>query len=337
MRASVAFGEIHGTAGRFDWVRAGRLCLVLWLVIPGILLVAGTWVRLATAAHRQSLSPILTMTMGLLLMCAAALARRDSCGLALAWLGCDLGLWLWEVLRSELLTADPLEVLMGTLSHGVFPLAAAWWAVRSSSAGRPGDVGREAAGRLLVIVFLANLPGTGIAVGEALAAMGPVATGRPEAAAGRRLPVLRFAGIDGEETVLDDPETVYVLSFWATWCQPCLRELPEIQALKERLGSLDRLQIVVVNTEDLQRAELERFLREHRLSGLPVHTDPARFRTLLGVSSLPETLLVRRREVLARYSGYHEGIGEEIERKLKELLSSQAQETGPASPVWPVP
>ena len=62
----------------------------------------------------------------------------------------------------------------------------------------------------------------------------PAASGRPV------IPAPDFTLVDqyGEEHTLSDYEgkTVF-LNFWATWCGPCKREMPEVQALYEKYGN----------------------------------------------------------------------------------------------------
>ncbi|MDE0056040.1 MAG: TlpA disulfide reductase family protein, partial [Gammaproteobacteria bacterium] len=41
---------------------------------------------------------------------------------------------------------------------------------------------------------------------------------------------------------------IVVISFWATWCPPCLKELPVLEAIHNSIGE-DRLEVIAVNTE----------------------------------------------------------------------------------------
>jgi len=58
---------------------------------------------------------------------------------------------------------------------------------------------------------------------------------------------------------------VYVLEFWATWCRPCRKSLPQMDALAKRFAG--RLQVIgVAAAEDSGSAKLEAFLEERKLS-----------------------------------------------------------------------
>ncbi len=58
-----------------------------------------------------------------------------------------------------------------------------------------------------------------------------------EALIGTPAPDFLFPGLDGEPRSLTDYEgKVRVINFWATWCAPCLREMPALDALQQTLG-----------------------------------------------------------------------------------------------------
>jgi len=59
---------------------------------------------------------------------------------------------------------------------------------------------------------------------------------------------------------------VYVLEFWATWCQPCRKSLPQIDALAKRYRGRDVQVIGVAAAEDSGWSKLESFLAEKKLS-----------------------------------------------------------------------
>lgn len=78
---------------------------------------------------------------------------------------------------------------------------------------------------------------------------------------GEPAPALRFRMVedDQEKTLSDYRGKVVVLNLWATWCPPCLDELPELNRLQEVYGP-DGL--VVVTISDERRETIQRFERE---------------------------------------------------------------------------
>lgn len=112
---------------------------------------------------------------------------------------------------------------------------------------------------LLVAAGLLGNQGGGEGIEDALILDTPPAAGRPGldvgVQVGRLAPDFEISDFNGVRQRLSDfrGKTVYV-SFWASWCGPCRRELPDIQQLQERHP--DDLVVIAVNrAEPLGRAE----------------------------------------------------------------------------------
>lgn len=84
---------------------------------------------------------------------------------------------------------------------------------------------------------------------------------------GKPAPQVRLPDLAGEPRSLADyGERVILLNFWATWCPPCLKEIPALIELQEMLGA-EGLQVVGLA---LDAAEATReFVREHEV-GYPI-------------------------------------------------------------------
>jgi len=57
----------------------------------------------------------------------------------------------------------------------------------------------------------------------------------------------------GEDTNINDKEKIIFLSFWATWCRPCVEEMPAIQELYER--SKENVDFYLLTYEDINKAK----------------------------------------------------------------------------------
>ncbi len=80
------------------------------------------------------------------------------------------------------------------------------------------------------------------------------------------LPPLKIAGPEGKELNLDDFRGSYVLlNLWATWCAPCIEELPSLQNLKEHYEGKG-LEVLAVSVDREKAVEdLSNFLKMHDL------------------------------------------------------------------------
>ena len=81
-----------------------------------------------------------------------------------------------------------------------------------------------------------------------------------------------------------------VLNFWATWCPPCVDEMPSLERLSRRGGDMN-LEVVTISV-DQDLSALQNFIAEHRLT-LPVARDPQRQVAILyGTYKYPETYII---------------------------------------------
>jgi peroxiredoxin len=84
---------------------------------------------------------------------------------------------------------------------------------------------------------------------------------------------------------------VVLVNFWATWCPPCRKEIPSLQALAARFGPQG---LVVLGISDEEAGKVERFVREHTVS-YPVLLDPGRaVNTAFAIQGIPKTFVYDR-------------------------------------------
>ena len=102
-----------------------------------------------------------------------------------------------------------------------------------------------------------------------------------------------FLSKDGTEMTLADFNGKYIaLNFWATWCAPCRKEMPELSALQTDLGG-DTFQVVTVATGRNPLPAMKKFFDEIGIDNLPLHTDVRQsFARSMGVLGLPVTLIM---------------------------------------------
>jgi thiol-disulfide isomerase/thioredoxin len=94
-------------------------------------------------------------------------------------------------------------------------------------------------------------------------------------------------------TLSDFAGRVVLLNFWATWCAPCLGELPALDRLQTRLR--DEPFVVIALNEDRQAGleTIESVYRDIRIEALPLYLDPeGKVAKALQVTGLPTTVLI---------------------------------------------
>jgi thiol-disulfide isomerase/thioredoxin len=156
---------------------------------------------------------------------------------------------------------------------------------------------------------------------------------------GLELPELDLRGLTNASEMValgDIRGQVVLLNFWATWCGPCLAELPEMAGLAARMKSENgfRLLSVVVapaqsegEFEDL-RLQVQAVLDDLEIDSMTTYADPqgSTFDGFLDLSGresvgVPTNVLVDRQGAIrAVWLGFRPGITEEMESYVRGLL-----------------
>tara|TARA_R110002072_G_scaffold27730_4_gene89970 strand:- start:1079 stop:1642 length:564 start_codon:yes stop_codon:yes gene_type:complete len=98
---------------------------------------------------------------------------------------------------------------------------------------------------------------------------------------------------DGGKATLADYRGKYVLvNFWATWCAPCRKEMPQLNALQKEFGG-DNFQVLTIATGRNSPEGITRFFSEAGIDSLPRHQDPKQaLASQMGVFGLPITVIM---------------------------------------------
>lgn len=153
----------------------------------------------------------------------------------------------------------------------------------------------------LVLLMAVSCGSATVPDDDALAALGltPIRTDT-------ETPVASFLDSEGMERRLDEFRgSVVLLNFWATWCPPCLAEMPSMSVLYNELDKLE-FEMVAVNVGESPEL-VAAFVREFDID-FPVYLDPdSRAAAVFGVGSIPTTLIIDRNgDARAYLSGAYE-------------------------------
>lgn len=89
----------------------------------------------------------------------------------------------------------------------------------------------------------------------------------------RRVPELAFRDATGQAKTLGDWRgRLVLLNLWATWCVPCRKEMPALEALQSRLGG-PNFEVVAINIDTRDHEKPKNFLREANLTRLGYFSD----------------------------------------------------------------
>jgi thiol-disulfide isomerase/thioredoxin len=125
----------------------------------------------------------------------------------------------------------------------------------------------------------------------------------------------------GTGTLADYQGKVVLLNFWATWCAPCRKEMPQISELQSEFGG-DHFEVVTLATGRNSPAGIVKFFDDNGITNLPRHQDPkqavARDMAVLG---LPITVILNPEgQEIARLRGDAEWNSDSAKAIIAELL-----------------
>lgn len=129
----------------------------------------------------------------------------------------------------------------------------------------------------------------------------------------------------GTATLADHKGKAIVLNFWATWCPPCIEEMPSLDRLAARHAG-SHLAVITVAMDRASEEKIRAFHDEHELLHLTIQRDPdmklARSMRLFG---LPTTFLIDHRgHVVAQLVGEAQWDGDEALAVIMPLVEAAA-------------
>lgn len=134
-----------------------------------------------------------------------------------------------------------------------------------------------------------------------------------------------YENFKGGKTSLDDLKGKYVyIDVWATWCTPCLNEIPALQALEKEYHNKN-IQFVSISVDNVDgtrgsKAEWKKMVGEKQLGGIQLYADKdfqSDFMVAYGVNSIPRFILIDPNGAIVDFDAPRPS-----DPKLKEVFNS---------------
>ena len=114
---------------------------------------------------------------------------------------------------------------------------------------------------------------------------------------------------------LDDLKGKWIVyNYWADWCPPCIKEIPELNNLQSNFSN--DLKVFLINFDMLEGEELKQQLEKFNVQVDSLLTDPSNIYDWIIPENLPVTFIVNRKGELE-----HTLVGPQTEEEITKLLS----------------
>ena len=91
---------------------------------------------------------------------------------------------------------------------------------------------------------------------------------------------------------------VVVLNFWATWCAPCVEEVPSLMEMQRRLKAKGVTVLAV--SVDVDQDAFQQFVKNHNVNLVTVRDPSGKSNQLYGTFRFPESCIIDRKGVMRR-------------------------------------
>lgn len=140
------------------------------------------------------------------------------------------------------------------------------------------------------------------------------------------LPSMQIKDMDGNMVNvkdLADSNHLTIISFWATWCGPCIKELDQIQQVYAEWQEKYKAQLIAVTVDDSRNTRKVKPMVIGRGWNYKVLMDENQdLARALNVNNPPMTFLINKKgQIVYSHQGYVPGAEDELEKKLQEAAA----------------
>ncbi|MDC1326923.1 TlpA family protein disulfide reductase [Ulvibacter sp.] len=136
------------------------------------------------------------------------------------------------------------------------------------------------------------------------------------------LPSIDLTTTEGKKISLQEAATsdsIVIVSLWATWCVPCLKELDAISEVWDEWQDETNVELLAISIDDSRTVKRVKPLINGKGWDYTILLDTNNdLKRALGASTVPLTLLVKNNKIIFRHSGYSPGYESELFEKIKE-------------------
>jgi len=139
-------------------------------------------------------------------------------------------------------------------------------------------------------------------------------------------PEFTLRSTKGKKVSLSDYKgSVVLINFWATWCAPCIQELPSLQRIHDDLNK-EGFTVLAINVDEARhKSGIKPLIKKMNLT-FPILLDSTSSVMSLynPQMNIPFSVVVNKKgNIYAYFNGYHKGLENEIKKAIEEMLDEK--------------
>ena len=126
--------------------------------------------------------------------------------------------------------------------------------------------------------------------------------------------------LDGSEVKINSLTQNYlIINFWATWCPPCIKEIPDLIEVEKKLNT--KIKVIFISLDSNPNQTITKFIDKNKFENFDVYTDQDfSISKQLNVKVMPTTIIINNNLMeISRLSGYADWLDDSIFKKIKNL------------------
>ena len=136
------------------------------------------------------------------------------------------------------------------------------------------------------------------------------------------IPNTNVTTLDGKSVKIQDEiskDKITILSFWASWCMPCINELDAISEVYENWQETVDVELIAISTDNARTLKRVRPMINGKGWPYKILLDKNQeLKRALNISTIPQTIILKNSKIIYIHSGYSPGIENEFYEIIKE-------------------
>ncbi len=136
----------------------------------------------------------------------------------------------------------------------------------------------------------------------------------------KKIEALNLKKLDGTSVNIKNISNNYlIINFWATWCPPCIKEIPDLLEIQEKFE--EKVKLIFISVDSSPEKVIPNFIKKNKFKNFDVYTDQ-NFLTSksLNIKIMPTTIVVNKELFeIARITGYAKWLDKSFIKKIEEL------------------